>query len=54
MQIDRMYSAEAAITIKQNQQKSEGGHLINERVIVHCLIMAQRQRIVKMFSKAAP
>ena len=44
MQVYRMYSAEAAITIKQNQQKSEGGgHLINERVIVHCLIMAQRQ-----------
>ena len=35
MQVDRICSAEAAITINQNKQK---------RVIVHCLIMAQRQR----------
>ena len=37
MQVDRMCSAEAAITIKQNKQKQRGGHLFNERVIVHCL-----------------
>ena len=44
--------AEAAITIKQNQQCE--CHLYNERVIVHCLIVAQRQRLVNILSKAAP
>ena len=55
MQVDRMCSAEAAITIKLNKQKKQrGGHLFNKRVIVHCLIMAQRQRLVNILSKAAP
>jgi len=53
MQVDRMCSAEAAIIIKQNK-KQRGGHLFNKRVIVHCLIMAQRQRLVNILSKAAP
>ena len=48
-----MFSAEAAITIKQNK-KRRGGKLFNERVIVHCLIIAQRQRLVNILSKAAP
>ena len=41
------------ITIKQNK-KQRGGHLFNKRVIVQCLIMAQRQRLVNILSKAAP
>ena len=44
MQVDRICSAEAAIKINQNKQKKRRGHLFNERVIVHCLIMAQRHR----------
>jgi len=54
MQVDRMFSAETAITIKQNKTKRRGGKLFNERVIVHCLIIAQRQRLVNILSKAAP
>jgi len=54
MQVDRMCSAEAAITIKQNKQKTEGGHLFNERMSLHCLIMAQRQPLVNILSTAAP
>ena len=50
LQVDRMCSAEAAITINQNKQKIKK----NERVIVHCLIMAQRQWIVNILLKAAP
>ena len=45
---------ETAITIKQNKQKKREGHLFNERVIVHCLKMAQRQRLVNILSKEAP
>ena len=52
MQVDRMCSAEAAIIIKQNK-KQRGGHLFDKRVIVHCLIMAQRQRLVNILSKSA-
>ena len=52
MQVDRMFNAEATITIKQNQKTERKGHLYNERVIVHCLIMVQRQRL--FLSKAAP
>ena len=47
-----MCSAKAASTIKQNKIKNrEGGHLFNERVVVHCLKMAQRQRLVNILSK---
>ena len=53
MQVDIMCRAEAAITIKQNKKNWRRGHLYNERVFVHCLIMAQRQRLVNIFSKAA-
>ena len=45
MQVDRMCRAEAAITIKQNKTKKKGGHLSNERVIVHCLILAQKNKL---------
>jgi len=54
IQVDRMCSAEAAIKIKQNKQKRRGGYLFNERVILHCLILAQRQQLVNNRSKAAP
>ena len=49
-----MCSAEAAITNKQYKQKTERGHLFNERVIVYGLIMAQRQWLLNILSKAAP
>ena len=39
--------------IKTNK-KQRGGHLFNERVIVHCLIMAQRQLLVNILFKEAP
>ena len=52
MQVHRMFSAEAAITIKQNKKKRRGVHLYNERVILHCLIISQRQRPVSILSKA--
>ena len=45
MQVDRMCSAKAATTISKTNKKQTWGHLFNERVIVHCLIMAQRQRL---------
>ena len=49
-----MCRSKAAITIKQNKTKRREGHLYNERVIVHCLKMAQRQGLVTIFLKAAP
>ena len=53
MQVDGMYRAEAAITIKQNKKRRRE-QLFNERaVILHCLIMAQRQRLVNILSIAA-
>ena len=53
MQVDKMFSAEAAITIGQTKHKRREGYPYNERVIVHCLIMAHRQRaLVNIFSKA--
>ena len=54
MQVDRMCSTEAAIISMENKQKQRGEHLFNERVIVHCLIIAQRQRLVNILLKAAP
>jgi len=50
MQVDSMFSAEDVITIKQTK-KRRGVHLYNERVIQHCLIMAQRQRLETFFQK---
>ena len=47
-----MSRAEAAITIKQNKEKQRGVHLYNKRMILHCLIMAQR--LVNILSKALP
>ena len=44
--VDRMFSAEAAITIKQNKKKQRGVHLYNQMVTLHCLIIAQRQQII--------
>ena len=54
MQVDKMFSAEAAITIGQTKHKRREGYPYNERVIVHCLKMAQRQGLVTIFLKAAP
>ena len=54
MQVDKMFSAEAAITIGQTKHKRREGYPYNERVIVHCLIMAHWQRpLINIFSKAA-
>ena len=53
MQVDRMCSTDAAITIKQNKQKLKKNREEEERVIVHCLLKAQRQRLVNILSKAA-
>jgi len=51
MQVDRMFRADAAITIKQNKTKTErGGILTIKRGIVHCLIMVQRQRLINILS----
>ena len=36
MQVDRMFSA-GDCNYNQAKQKRRGGHLFNERVIVHCL-----------------
>ena len=48
MQADRMCRAEAAITIQKKTffLKRRGGHPYNEWLIVHCLKMAQKQRLV--------
>ena len=54
MQVDRMGSAKAATTISKTNKKQTGEHLFNERVIVHCLMIAQRQRLVNILSKTAP
>ena len=49
-----MCRAETAISIKQNKKtKTERGTSIQKRVIVHCLIMAQKQRLINIPSKAA-
>ena len=49
-----MCRAETAISIKQNKkQKQRGVHLYKKRVIVLCLIMAQKQRLINIPSKAA-
>jgi len=43
----------AAITSNQNKTRTERGvHRYNERVILYCLIMAQRWRLVKIRTKA--
>ena len=49
--LDNMFSAEAAITIKQMKNKRRGVHLYNEQGDP---IMAQRQRLINMLSKVAP
>ena len=42
------------LQISKIKQKRRGKDLCNERVIVHCLIMAQRRRLVNILSKTAP
>jgi len=49
MQVDIMFSAEAAITKKQNKKTERGTW-----VILHCLMMAQRRLLISILSKAAP
>jgi len=42
------------LQLSKTNNKQTGGHLFNERVIAHCLIMAQRQRLVNILLKTAP
>ena len=38
------------LQLNKTNKKTERGYLYNERVIVHCLKMAQKQRLVNMYS----
>ena len=42
------------LLLSKTNKKQTRVHLFNERVIAHCLIMAQRQRLVNIPSKTAP
>ena len=48
----KMFSLMLQLQISKTKRK--GKDLCNEKVILHCLIMAQRRRLVNILSKTAP
>ena len=53
MQVDRMFSAEAAITFNQNKKNGEGDiYTMSDPALSY--IIAQRRQLVNIISKATP